>query len=229
MRWILSVCLLLTYSVSASVSAAGELAFSKVETRTAFGLADEGDEGNLVLGDQTIRLVEKDGTEYFSLPTASVTDLFYSRVSGRRIKSAIFISPILFLSKGRKHYVTISFYGPETSGALELKLDKKNYLGILRSLEQVTGIAMQYEQEGIKDTEQDVATRKRAVLDISSSPEGADIEIDGGFKGSTPGMRSLQAGEYTVRVVKSGYQTWERSIVLEPGEKINLHAELIQR
>ncbi len=229
MKWLLPVCLVLTYSVSASVSAAGELTFSKVETRTAFGLADEGDKGNLVLDNEFIRLVDKGGTEYFSLPIASVTDLFYSRVSGRRIKSAIFISPILFLSKGRKHYVTITFDGPETSGAIELKLDKKNYLGILRSLEQVAGIPMQYEQEGIKDTEQDVATRKRAVLDISSTPEGADIEIDGGFKGSTPGMRSLQAGEYTVRVIKSGYQTWERRIVLQPGEKINVHAELTRQ
>ncbi len=87
-------------------------------------------------------------------------------------------------------------------------------------------MSMQYEQEGIKDTEQDVAARKRAVLDISSNPQGADIEINGGFKGNTPDLTSVQAGEYTLRVVKAGYEPWERRIVVDPGEKINIQADL---
>ena len=225
MRWILSICLVLTFSVPASA----QLSFSKVEARTGYGLAKEGDKGNLVLDNDTIRLVKKNGTEYFSLPTDAVTDMFYSRVSGRRIKTAIFVSPLLLLTKGRKHYVTITFDDPRASGAVELRLDKKNYMGILRSLEQVSGMSMQYDQEGIKDTEQDVAARKRAVLDISSNPEGADIEINGGFKGNTPDLTSVQAGEYTVRVFKAGYEPWERQIVLDPGEKVNIQADLTKQ
>lgn len=225
MRWMLPICLVLTFSVPASA----QLTFSKVEARTGYGLAKEGNKGNLVLDNDAIRLVKKNGMEYFSLPTEAVTDMFYSRVSGRRIKTAIFVSPLLLLTKGRKHYVTITFDDPQASGAVELKLDKKNYQGILRSLEQVTGMSMQYDQEGIKDTEQDVAARKRAVLDISSTPEGADIEIDGGFKGNTPDLTSVQAGAYTVRVVKAGYEPWERRIVLDPGEKVNIRADLTKQ
>ena len=222
MRGLLPICLVLTFSVSASA----QISFSKVEARTGFGFAEEGDKGNLVLDNDTIRLVKKNGVEYFSLATTSVTDMFYSRVSGRRIKTAIFVSPLLLLTKGRKHYVTLTFDDPVASGAVELKLDKKNYVGILRSLEQVTGMSMQYEQEGIKDTAQEVAARKRATLDISSNPEGADIEINGGFKGNTPDLTSVQAGEYTLRVLKAGYEPWERRIVLDPGEKVNIQADL---
>ena len=64
-----------------------------------------------------------------------------------------------------------------------------------------------------------------AKLAVSSTPAGADIEIDGAFAGSTPSSLSLGNGEHMVAVKKSGYKSWERKIKITGGN-INLTAEL---
>ena len=64
-----------------------------------------------------------------------------------------------------------------------------------------------------------------AKLDVSSTPAGADIEIDGAFAGSTPSSLSLSSGDHMVAVKKSGYKAWERKIKITGGN-INLTAEL---
>ena len=38
-----------------------------------------------------------------------MTDLFYRRVSGRRFKTAVFVSPLILFNEGKKRYATISF------------------------------------------------------------------------------------------------------------------------
>jgi PEGA domain len=64
-----------------------------------------------------------------------------------------------------------------------------------------------------------------AKLSIVSTPDGADISVDGSFVGNTPSTVELPAGEHSVSVTKSGYKTWERKIKLTSGE-IRLNAEL---
>lgn len=51
-----------------------------------------------------------------------------------------------------------------------------------------------------------------AMLDISSTPPDADIEIDGAFGGNTPSSLGVGPGEHTIRVSKKGYTPWERKI-----------------
>lgn len=51
-----------------------------------------------------------------------------------------------------------------------------------------------------------------ATAEISSTPSGADIEIDGGFVGSTPSSVGIAAGEHTLRISKNGYKPWERAL-----------------
>jgi PEGA domain len=49
-------------------------------------------------------------------------------------------------------------------------------------------------------------------LSLSSTPAGADINIDGNFAGQTPSTLSLAAGEHTVQIAKKGFAPWERKI-----------------
>lgn len=62
-------------------------------------------------------------------------------------------------------------------------------------------------------------------LTLVSIPDGADVEIDGAFVGSTPSTITLASGDHTVRVSKKGYQTYEKNLHTSGG-KINLHADL---
>jgi len=62
-------------------------------------------------------------------------------------------------------------------------------------------------------------------LSLVSIPEGADIEIDGNYMGSTPSAIELAPGDHAISIKKSGYKTWERKLKLTGGE-IKVNAEL---
>jgi hypothetical protein len=65
------------------------------------------------------------------------------------------------------------------------------------------------------------------TLEFSSSPPGADIEVDGNFVGSTPSSLTLEAGEHAIKISKAGYKPWERRMKASPGNA-KLAAELEQ-
>jgi PEGA domain len=62
-------------------------------------------------------------------------------------------------------------------------------------------------------------------VSVVSTPDGADIEIDGSFVGNTPSSVELATGEHVVTVTKSGYKPWQRKLKITGGE-IHLSAEL---
>ncbi len=225
---VVSVFLLLPVELCAQMS------FKKVEVRTAYGKAEEGKKGKLIISGDVIRFVkDNERDEYFSIPSDAVTEVFYSRVSGRRIKTAIFVSVFLLFSKGKKHYMTLSFDdGGDIVGAVEFKLDKKNYRGILRAVEQVSDVDLLFDQEGIKDEKETVASRSaapgnnQAILEINSEPKDAEIEIDGAFAGTTPRTKRLNPGEYKIKISRNGYKSWERKIKVEANEEFPLSVQL---
>ncbi|MFZ0863308.1 MAG: PEGA domain-containing protein [Candidatus Sulfotelmatobacter sp.] len=56
-----------------------------------------------------------------------------------------------------------------------------------------------------------------AELEVSSTPDGADIEIDGNFVGSTPSTVGVAAGSHRLSVKKAGFNSWERKITVSSG------------
>ena len=69
------------------------------------------------------------------------------------------------------------------------------------------------------------ATSMSAVV-IKSTPDGAEITIDGKFVGTTPSTVQLTPGEHTISIDKSGFKQWQRTITLTAGGAINLEATL---
>lgn len=64
-------------------------------------------------------------------------------------------------------------------------------------------------------------------LSLVSTPDTAEIEIDGEFMGNTPSVLDLDPGEHTVTVRKAGYSPWERKMKLAAGD-VKVNAELKQ-
>jgi hypothetical protein len=60
---------------------------------------------------------------------------------------------------------------------------------------------------------------------IASTPDAADIEIDGSFVGSTPSTVGVVAGDHQIAVKKSGFKTGERKITVSSGQ-VNVNAVL---
>jgi hypothetical protein len=64
-----------------------------------------------------------------------------------------------------------------------------------------------------------------SVLAVSSTPSGADIQIDGSYVGSTPSSVSVQPGDHSITVKKDSYQIWQRTIRVTGGT-VNVNAKL---
>ncbi len=69
-------------------------------------------------------------------------------------------------------------------------------------------------------------THLEATVTFTSDPEGAEIEIDGAFIGTTPRGRTLKPGEYSIVVRMKGYQPWNRKISLQEGDELTVSSEL---
>jgi len=69
------------------------------------------------------------------------------------------------------------------------------------------------------------AAASAAQLQIASTPDGADIEIDGGFVGSTPSTVGVVSGQHDISVKKPGFKPWERKITVSSGQ-VNVNAAL---
>jgi len=69
------------------------------------------------------------------------------------------------------------------------------------------------------------ATSMSAVV-IKSTPDGAEITIDGKLVGTTPSTVQLTPGEHTISVDKSGFKQWQRTITVTGGGALNLEATL---
>lgn len=63
-------------------------------------------------------------------------------------------------------------------------------------------------------------------LDVSSVPDGAEINIDGKFAGNTPSTINVASGQHVIVVKMAAYQAWERTIVTSGG-KVKLSATLV--
>jgi len=64
-----------------------------------------------------------------------------------------------------------------------------------------------------------------AQLEVSSTPDGADIEVDGKFVGSTPSSVGVASGEHDLVVKKSGFKLWEKKVAVSSGH-VRIDAQL---
>jgi hypothetical protein len=67
----------------------------------------------------------------------------------------------------------------------------------------------------------------QTAISITSTPPGADLEVDGKFIGNTPSSMKLVSGDHAIKVTKKGYKGWERNLTASGGS-VNLNAELEQ-
>ena len=69
------------------------------------------------------------------------------------------------------------------------------------------------------------ASTDQARVQLTSAPDGADIEIDGSFVGNTPSTIGVSSGQHQLSVKKSGFKPWDRSITVSTGQ-VNVNATL---
>ena len=70
------------------------------------------------------------------------------------------------------------------------------------------------------------AVETDSAIAIKSTPDGAEITIDGKFVGNTPSTLRLKAGDHSIAISKSGFSLWERTITLTANGNITIEAQL---
>ena len=61
---------------------------------------------------------------------------------------------------------------------------------------------------------------------IKSTPDGADITVDGKFVGSTPSTLRLAIGDHTITIEKSGFMVWTRAMTVSTAGSVSIEAVL---
>lgn len=62
------------------------------------------------------------------------------------------------------------------------------------------------------------AAVKRGLLKVDSNPLGAQVFVDGGFRGPTPLQLELSQGKHEVRLTLPNYLDWEAQVEIKEGE-----------
>jgi hypothetical protein len=65
-----------------------------------------------------------------------------------------------------------------------------------------------------------------STVAVKSTPEGAEISIDGKFVGSTPSTLRLAAGEHSIVIEKSGFKSWQRTMTVNTSGNVTVDATL---
>ena len=61
---------------------------------------------------------------------------------------------------------------------------------------------------------------------LKSTPDGADITVDGRYVGSTPSTVRLTPGDHTILIEKAGHRPWQRTMSVNPGGIVTIDATL---
>ena len=82
------------------------------------------------------------------VPYARINLLEYGQKVNRRYAMAVLISPVLLLSKARKHFLTVAYTDPEgRQQALVFQVNKDDVRSVLVALEVKTGLKVQFQDE----------------------------------------------------------------------------------
>jgi hypothetical protein len=65
-----------------------------------------------------------------------------------------------------------------------------------------------------------------STVEVKSSPDGADITVDEKYMGSTPSTLKLTPGEHKVKVEKSGFKTWAKTLTVGAGTTATVNPTL---
>ena len=93
-------------------------------------------------------LAFRSGQTELRIPFQKIDTVEYGQTVSRRYAAAILISPVLLLSKARKHFVTIGYLdGEARQQALVFRVEKGDIRWVLASLEARTGRRVDYQDD----------------------------------------------------------------------------------
>ncbi len=206
---------------------------------------------NLELKDRQVLEIDPN-----SVTSLSYGQEAHRRVGTMIALSILFAPIALFglFHKTRLHYVGVEYTDTEgKKQGLLLQAHKKNYRAVIFALQGASGAPVSVAENERKflavgttvaiaprvettdtaerpiETAQEEAEKPVAgtgVITITSTPEGAEVWVDGDFVGNTPAKVTLSAGKHKIRVFLQGYKEWQREVQVHTDSELTLLATL---
>jgi len=66
----------------------------------------------------------------------------------------------------------------------------------------------------------------QSAVEIKSTPDGAEITVDEKFMGNTPSTLRLPTGDHKIRIQKTGFKTWEKTLSVSAGGTATVNVTL---
>ncbi len=108
---------------------------------------EEDPKGRLITVNDRFLVYESDEVHYL-VPWDNINLLEYGQKVSRRLLEAALISPVLALSKSRKHFLTIGFFDEQgAQQALVFRVSKSDIRSLLVSLEAKANLRVEYQDE----------------------------------------------------------------------------------
>jgi tetratricopeptide (TPR) repeat protein len=110
-------------------------------------------------------------------------------------------------------------------------LERKDYAGAVKELERALQLdpAHREARARLRVAQAELAKPRFGALTVNALPFG-EVLLDGKSLGTTPvRVEKLPVGKHTLRVIREGYEDFERTVVVEEGQTKNLVAELVKK
>jgi PEGA domain-containing protein len=146
--------------------------------------------------------------------------------STTNFSSAVFHGSLICRDNGDgKTVVTLSLQsgngGTMFHGPAREKLARIIWSNLEAALKMNSSGSHAHDQSTISPPSEDLA-----AVTVKSTPDGADITVDGKFSGNAPSTLRLAAGDHIITVAMKGFRNWERTINLTTGGAITINAAL---
>lgn len=132
-------------------TAAQSITFRKVDYSVLVGDEERSRSARLVLDPvgRTLLFADEGGGEakelYAKVPYEAISKIVYEQATHRRYTAGVLVSPFLFFTKAKKHWLTIEVHNVADfpQGFLYARLDKDNYRQVLSALRAGTGLTIE--------------------------------------------------------------------------------------
>jgi len=110
-------------------------------------LLRKGASGKILTTDERAMIFES-GKNRIEVPYDRINSLEYGQQVSRRYALGVVVSPLLLMSKKRKHFLTVGYRDEnERQQALVFRVDKDDIRAVLAALEARTGLRVEFQDE----------------------------------------------------------------------------------
>ena len=144
--------------------------------------------------------------------------------SGTVIVGTVLVSPLFLLMRGKDIEIprgaAINAY---VDGDREVSLGGGGLAPIAAPVQPVAA------QPAAAGAPAQVSAEDLTTVVVKSTPDGADVTVDGKYMGSTPSTVRLMPGDHVIVIEKSGFKTWQRTMSVNPGGIVTIDATLTKQ